>query len=256
MSVYTTDQQQMDQFHQWWKNNGTSTIVIFIVALSLSFGWRFWLQHQETVLTQASANYEQLLNNVVNNNNTGAIQVANTLMQDYSHTPYAPLAALMLARQFVYQGNYTDAENQLVWVMHHAHNKAIRQIARLRAARVLLAQNQPQQALLMLSKIDDNAYQPVIDEITGDCFVALGQFDRASQSYQQATTILPGYDVAQPILRMKLDNLSVANNSTSDAGNTAQTTTTHTDVGITSQTTTTPTDAGNTSQTTTGASHE
>ncbi len=243
MSVYTTDQQQLDQFHQWWKNNGTSTIVIFIVALSLSFGWRFWLQHRENVLTEASANYEQLLNNVVNNNNAGAIQVANTLMQNYSHTPYAPLAALMLARQFVYQGNYSDAENQLIWVMHHAHNKAIRQIARLRAARVLLAQNQPQQALLMLSKIDDQAYLPVIDEITGDCYVALGQFNQASQSYQQATTVLPGYDVAQPILRMKLDNLSVANQSNTDAGNT-------------SQITTTPTDAGNNSQAITGASHE
>lgn len=224
MSVYTTDQQQLDQFHQWWKNNGTSTIIIFVLALSLSFGWRFWLQHRETVLTQASANYEQLLNNGVNNNNTAAIQVANILMQDYPHTPYAPLAALMLARQFVNQGDYHDAENQLIWVMHNGHNKSIRQIARLRAARVLLTQNQAQQALLMLNKVDDKSYLPVVYEISGDCYVALGQLDQARLSYQQAIKILPGYDVAQPILRMKLDNLSVANTSlTTDAGNASQT---------------------------------
>ncbi len=224
MREYTTDQQQLDQFHQWWKNNGTSTIMIFVVAISLSFGWRFWVQHRETVSTQASANYEQLLNNVVNNNNTGAIQVANTLMQDYSHTPYAPLAALMLARQFVYQGNYTDAENQLVWVMHHGHNKSLRQIARIRAARVLLAQNQPQQALMMLNEVVDKSYLPVIKEISGDCFVALGQVDQARQSYQQAIKILPGYDVAQPILRMKLDNLSIAKTfASTNTGNDSQT---------------------------------
>ncbi len=237
MSVYTTDQQQLDQFHQWWKNNGTSTIIIFVLALSLSFGWRFWLQYRETVFTQASANYEQLLNNVVNNNNTAAIQTANSLMQNYSHTPYAPLAALMLARQFVYQGDYADAENQLIWVMHHGHNKSIRQIARLRAARVLLTQNQPQQALVMLNQVDDKSYLPMVYEISGDCFVALGQFDQARQSYLQATKILPGYDVAQPILRMKLDNLSVVNTSTETS-------------------TKLNTNTGNATQTITGVNHE
>lgn len=223
MSVYTTDQQQLDQFHQWWKNNGTSTIIIFVLALSLSFGWRFWLQYRETVFTQASANYEQLLNNVVNNNNTAAIQTANILMQNYSHTPYAPLAALMLARQFVYQGDYSDAEDQLIWVMHHGHNKSIKQIARLRAARVLLTQNQSQQAITMLNQIDDKSYLPMVYEISGDCYVALGKFDQARQSYLQAIKILPGYDVAQPILRMKLDNLSVDTSTDTNTGNATQT---------------------------------
>lgn len=209
--MYTTDQQQVEQFHLWWKKNGTSTILMFVVALSISFGWRFWVQHQEVRSSQASANYEQLLNSEVNNDSTNVVNIANYLMENYSHTPYAPLAALMLARQSVYQGNFADAEDKLVWVTHHAKNKAICQVARLRAARILLAQNQPQQALLMLNKIDDPAYLPAIDEIKGDCNAALGRFGQARQFYDQATQVLPGYEIAQPILRMKLNNLPVSN---------------------------------------------
>ncbi len=207
MSVYTTDQQQIEQFQQWWKLHGTSTVLMIIFALALGFGWRFWVQHHEQQLAQASVNYEQLLNSVVNNDSTNANTIANSLMQDYARTPYAPLAALMLARQDVDQSNFTDAETKLQWVIEHTHNKSLRQVARLRAARVLLAENQPQLALNMLNKIDDNAYLPAIDEVSGDCYVALGQIDQARMSYLTATKILPGYDVAQPILRMKLDNL-------------------------------------------------
>lgn len=240
MSVYTTDQQQIEQFHQWWKLHGTSTILMIVFALALGFGWRFWLQYHEGTLSQASSDYEQLLNSVVNNDSTNAITMANTLTQEYSRTPYAPLAALMLARQSVNQGNLNDAENRLVWVTHHTHNKALRQVARLRAARVLLAENQPQQALNILNEVDDKAYMPSIEEVTGDSYAALGEFALARQAYLKATQILPGYDVAQPILRMKLDELS-ATNATSASSNATSTSTSTT---------------GSNAQTTTGANHE
>lgn len=228
MSVYTTDQQQIEQFQQWWKLHGTSTILMIVFALALGFGWRFWLQHHEQTLSQASSDYEQLLNSVVNNDSANANTLANTLTQEYSRTPYAPLAALMLARQSVNQGNLSDAENRLVWVTQHTHNKTLRQVARLRAARVLLAENQPQQALNILSQIDDKAYLPSIEEVTGDSYAALGQFALARQAYLKATQILPGYDVAQPILKMKLDELATSNatsTSTSATGSNTQTTT-------------------------------
>lgn len=209
MAIHATDQQQIEMFKQWWKNNGTSTVLIFVFALIISFGWRYWLQYREHVLEQASENYEQLLNSVVNNKADEAVAEADNLMTNYSHTPYAPLAALMLARQSVYQNNFSDAENRLMWVIKHGHNKSISEMARIRAARVLIAENKPQQALDLLNIVDDAAYTPEIDEIKGDAYLTLGQKDNARMAYQQSMNSLPGYAVAQPLLRMKYDDLAV-----------------------------------------------
>ena len=180
MSLHATDQQQIELFKQWWKNNGTSIIMIFLIAIAASFSWRYWLQHREFVLEQASENYEQLLNSVVNNKSDEAVKEADNLMTQYSRTPYATLAALMLARQSVYQNNLTDAESRLLWVVNHSHNKALSQVARIRAARVLIAENQPQQALNLLSKMDNKSYEAAIDEVRGDAYLALGQNDQCT----------------------------------------------------------------------------
>jgi len=52
----------------------------------------------------------------------------------------------MLARDAVLKKNYPEAEKQLTWVMNHSHIASLRQIARLRLARVLLTEQNPEQS--------------------------------------------------------------------------------------------------------------
>ena len=46
------------------------------------------------------------------------------------------MAAFMLARDAVIKKNYSEAENQLNWVIDHSSISFIRQIARIRLARI------------------------------------------------------------------------------------------------------------------------
>jgi predicted negative regulator of RcsB-dependent stress response len=207
VNVYLTEQQQIEEIKKWWQRNGTSTIIIFVLVICASIGWRFWLQHRETKLERASTHYEELLNAVVNDDAIDAQKEANLLRHNYLHTPYAALASLMLARGDVYQGNYDSAKQQLTWVMKHANTNALREIARLRLARITLLQNQPKDALQLLAKVDDKNYEPLINELIGDSYLALNQIDNARSAYQRAITELPD-PAMRPILQMKLDDIA------------------------------------------------
>lgn len=205
---YTTETEQVEQIKRWLREYGVAALVGVILALVIGYGWRFWQQRHENSLTHASMRYEQMLTNVVNGN-TGAAEIqAARLMERYGRTPYASLAALQLARQNVYQNNLSAAEEKLRWVMENGNDGSLREVARLRLARVLTAENKAEEGLEILQHSDDRAYIAASWEVQGDILVKLGRLVQAHQAYQNAVKAFPGLEVMQPLLQMKLDNLA------------------------------------------------
>ena len=209
METYT-EADQIEQIKKLWLEYGTAIIVGIVIALIVGFSWRAWQRHREETLAHVSMRYEQLLTSVVNGNTMAVDLEANHLIKRYPHTPYTQLAALQLARQDVYQGNYADAEEKLNWIMKHGDSAPLRQIARIRAARVLLAENKPDAALALLKGSDDKAYDAVVWEVRGDILVTLGKRAEARTAYKNAMDALPGFADMQPILRMKFNDLADA----------------------------------------------
>jgi len=208
VDIYASEAEQIESLKKIWREYGVAIVVGVLLALLVSFGWRYYQHRREHNLEHASMRYEQLLTNVVNGN-TQAVEIqANRLITRYPHTPYAEFAALQLARQDVYVWNLADAENKLRWVIKHGDNVALREIARIRLARVLLAENQPQQALDLLKQTDDTAYAAAAREVEGDALLALGKPDEARTAYQNALKAFPGFEVIRPLLQMKLDDLA------------------------------------------------
>jgi predicted negative regulator of RcsB-dependent stress response len=211
MTIYT-EADQVELLKKWWQEYGTAIIIGIILAIALGYGWRAWQQHHEKTLEHASMRYEQLLTNIVNGNSSAAETEADRLMDRYRHTPYAELAGLQLARQEIYRGDFSSAERNLRWVMKRGDTPALRQLSRLRVARLLLYQKRFDEALVLLEDVDDKSYMPAIDEVRGDVLVAKGDQVGARQAYQAAASnkIIPDLIVMQPLLQMKLDDLAGA----------------------------------------------
>ncbi len=209
MSVYMTEEEQVEQIKKWWKQYGSNVLTaILIVALAFS-GWRWWQQRQLKIATHASVVYQGLLNSASAQDNTGVLASANTLLTQYAGTPYAALASLSLAKAAVEKKQYPVALKHLQWVIDKAAASSLKQIARIRSARILLAQKKPQQALAVLKTINDSSYQPVIDEVRGDSYLAQGNEQQAKQAYQLAWQAAQKAKASRPLLKMKLNNLSV-----------------------------------------------
>lgn len=208
MDSFLTEQQQIELFKQWWKKNGKLVILLAVFAIVVNVGWQVWRHHREKVLAHASDHFEWLLDGVVSNNPLVVQTQTRYILKRYPHTPYALLAALTQARQAVYDNDLPGAEEKLLWVMDHANNKALKQVARLRAARVILAENKADKALALLNTVDDANYYPAIEALKGDIYLAMGQREEARDAYKKAVQSLSDQDTTQPLLQMKLDDLA------------------------------------------------
>ncbi len=205
MPAYETDNEQIELLKRWWENYGKWVIFAVVLGVALGFGWRYWQKQQIDQRQQASLLYQQLVQADIQKKNEPVLQLSTEISKRYPHSTYAVLANLMAAKTAVDQNNNDMAVQKLQWVIEHSKNASIRQIARLRKSRVLLAQNKPDEALKLLSTVDDKVFQPAVDEVMGDIYLAQGNYDKARQAYQSAQSSTLGDD---PLLAIKLSGLS------------------------------------------------
>lgn len=107
-------------------------------------------------------------------------------------------------KRAVEQNHLPLALDQLQWVMKNAIVSDLKQLARLRASRILLAENRPKAALNLLQTVDDQAYQPLVGEIKGDIYAAMGNRESAKQFYETAQQSMKAMGINDPYLTMKI----------------------------------------------------
>lgn len=209
MSSELAELEQTERIKKWCREYGVGIIGGIFFAIIISMGWRYWQQKQENNLILASMKYQNLLEIAANQRTHASFnRIANNLLQKYSKTPYASLAALQLAKQAVNQNKLAEAEKQLVWVIQHGRNETLRTVARTRLARVLLAENQPDRALKVLDESDNTVYHSLILEGKGDIYLYLDHPSEALKNYLAAQKLFFNNAIEQPLLSMKIDHLT------------------------------------------------
>lgn len=194
---------------QWFKKHGKSLIITTFIFLSIGLGWFFAKQQNNNRLTQASVLYEELIENLSKQNLQGTQDLAKKLVETYKTTPYGKLGALLLSKQFVEAGKLDLAREQLSWVMEKSEIPGIRQIARLRLARILLSENQYEEALKTINSIDDTTFSPLINQIKGDIQTASGLKQAAKASYSEAIKHWPPHFPGKDLIKLKLQQIQI-----------------------------------------------
>lgn len=204
MTTPMSDKEQVEMIKQWWKDYGQAIAAAIVIGLLFGFGWRYWSFYHTKQNLHASLVYQDMIFADASKNLAQAQNDATQLMNHYSATPYASFAALLLAKELVTQNQFDSAYQQLAWVFQEGKIASIRQIARLRAARILLAQNKFDPAMHLILTQDDPAFAPLISSIKGDIYTAKGDLIAAKQAYQIAQAGLSAIGTPDPILQMKL----------------------------------------------------
>lgn len=203
MDEYITEEQQVEAMKQWWKANGGAILVGVIVGLAVVFGWRYWTVHQASLAEQASLQYAAFSQTAKETNPEQLRQLGKALLEGQPASFYAVLAAFRLARLAVDGGDYGSAVQHLEWVIGHANQDAIKDIARLRLVRVLLAENRSADAEARLAQVTSAHFSAELQELKGDLYLAGNESVKARAAYQAALETGNG----SVLLQMKLDNL-------------------------------------------------
>ena len=209
MNEYETEEQQVEALKKWWKDNGTSLILGLAVGVSALFGWRYYNDQNHYHAVQASDMYMQVMQAAaLQKVDDKIIDLNNTLINDFSDTPYAALSSLSLAKSEYESGNVEGAAAQLELAVKHASDDVIKQIASLRLASVYIEQKKHDAALLILNSEHDSAYDAQYEELKGDLYTAMGDPAQARTAYDKAIG-LQGLS-ASKWLRLKRENLGEA----------------------------------------------
>ena len=205
-----SEDQELERAKAWWKENGRSIVAGVVIGLSAVVGFNFWQSYQQTQAEEASFLFEQLRAGAETTEAESDISietVANDLMTNYTSTPYAVHAALVLARSSVESSDLETAEQHLRWVLENSDDDGWLHVARLRLASVLLSKGETDSVLTLL-KVDDRAgFTARYSELTGDTYRQSGDIEGARSAYINSLDSLPPGSANLSLLKLKLDSL-------------------------------------------------
>ncbi len=207
MSVYDSEEEQVEALKKWWNENGRSIIGGIVLGLGAVFGWQAWNQHQDQTSANASLRYEKMGQAIQVGNSESAIKQGEKIITDWPDSAYGVLAALDLARIKLDQGDAAGAQAQYEWAIAHSSDPSIKQLARLRLARVLLGNSDLDGAAAVVAKADKDNFTGEFAVVRGDIASATQDFAAARSAYTDALTSEVGN---RSLVRMKLDNLAAA----------------------------------------------
>jgi len=207
MTEYETEEQQIEALKKWWKENSTSLVVGLLVGVSALFGWRYYGDQQNVHALQASDMYMQVMQSVaLNAADDKTIDISNALINDYSDTPYAALAAMVLAKSEYEKGNADGATAQLEIAIKVSNEDTTKQIANLRLVSVYIEQEKYDEAAASLNMSHSSVYDAKYEELKGDLYAAKGDTEQARMAYDKAIALL-GTDASRKWLLLKRQGL-------------------------------------------------
>ena len=213
MSTYITEEEQLELIKKWWKRHGNLVSLLLSLILFGIAGYRYMIWHQEKVTQQASIAYEQMMLAVSNQDDISVKSCANELFRDHSKSVYADAAHMTLAKIYISKNKLDQAQTQLQTVVNSSKLLSLKQIAKIRLARILVEKKSYADALNELNRIEDSTYLSVINELKGDIYSATGQFKEAMNSYQQALAEVKNNSIANSFLEMKTNEIAVKTES-------------------------------------------
>lgn len=204
---YETEEQQLEQLKEWWRENGTPLIVGAVLGLGGFGAWKFWNAKQLEYREGASDLYVKVEQIAKTENQEGLEESAEAVKTQFPDSSYAIMSAFLIAKKAVEDEDYDKAANELRWVVDNHKGNDLVSIAQIRLARVLMQQGKPTEALPLLELGEDSGYYSLANLIKGEALMALERNEEALAAFKIANADQE-FVARHPSLKFKIDALS------------------------------------------------
>jgi predicted negative regulator of RcsB-dependent stress response len=179
---YLSEREQAEQLRHWLRENWIWLVAGVALTFGSYYGHRWWQAREAGRSLAAEQRFSAMLDALSRNQRDEGTRIAAEVTGKYAGTPYADQAELMLARLDAESREYAKAERRLVRVADESDDPELALVARLRLARVQLAQDHHDAALATLEAARQPAVEPRIEELRGDVQWARGAKAAALES--------------------------------------------------------------------------
>jgi predicted negative regulator of RcsB-dependent stress response len=207
VSDYLSEKEQWEQIRLWVRDNGLWVVAGVAVAVAIIGAWRWWQAHLDARGIQAGALYTQMITALEHGDRSEAFVRLGELERDHASSPYADQGKLLAARVFVEEHELDKAAHELTTVMD-SKDHALALVARMRLARVEIAQGKTDEALATLNAAEPGAFAARYHAVRGDAYYAKGDRTAALKEYRSAQGAVDPGDSA--LLDLKIADLAAA----------------------------------------------
>ncbi|KLU18802.1 membrane protein, partial [Proteus mirabilis] len=172
MEVYSTENEQVDAIKQFLKNYGLTIILAIVIGVGGIWGWKYWQSHQANRL-QESAGEFATINEALTKPTPENIALAEKFVSE-TNDIYGALASLELAQLAIDANDLAKGETHLTKAISMVKNEAFADMLNLRLARVQLALDKTDAALISLEQVKSKAWDGMKNYIRGDVLAKKG----------------------------------------------------------------------------------
>lgn len=208
METYLTEEERVEALQRWWKENKSSLFMGLAMGLLIIIGWKYWQGHQQAQREQASLTYHLMGRAIAAKQPEEAVKMGQQLIESYPSTTYAEFARISLAKLKVEAGDLEAAKLRLEEEVKQGHDETLKELARLRLARVLLARGEADAGIVLLQGTQSTAgkFSALFEEVRGDLLIAAKRPEEARTAYQKAKEL----GNRSPLLDLKIHDLPAA----------------------------------------------
>lgn len=210
MAEHHEEQEQIEAMKRWWLENRAFVITGVVIGVVAVAGWRGWEWHQTRQAEAASALYDLVAEGIAAKDGAKASESMTALKDGYARTPYAANAALLMAKHLVEDGDLAAAKAMLEWAGSAAVDREVATLARIRLARLQVADGAAEAALATLAAVPAGAFDGLREDARGDALSALGRAEDARKAWQAALAASEGNLADRAMIELKLEALGPA----------------------------------------------
>lgn len=204
------EQEQIEALKAWWKDNRNQLLGALLIVIVAMGGWRGWQSYQHKQAEEAATLYHQFIEQLASNDAKRINDAAVAVTDKFASTAYAARAALLAAQVNEQGKDLARAKTQLQWVIDHAGETSLKDVARLRLAAILLDEKNYADALKLLEAKHPGSFDGLYADLRGDVLSGQGKIDEARSSYKLAYEKIDAQSAYRNLIQMKLDALGVA----------------------------------------------
>lgn len=201
------EQEQVEAVKAWWKDNGKWllwTLALVLGGFAAIQGWKAYKANQTL---EAATMFAELEKQVSSRDPKRINDAAAAVINSYGSSAYAPRASLLAAKINIQAKDAARAKTQLQWVIKHADEEGLKNVARLNLASLLLDEKNYDEALALLDTPHPNSFAGLYADLKGDVLNGQGKVKEARAAYQQALDKIEASNAYHNLIQMKMDAL-------------------------------------------------
>ncbi len=206
MEEYLSEKEQWERLLAGLREQAPWMLAAAAIVAAAFGGWHYWQVRVESHSLAAAARYNQALEAFSRNDLTDGMKIADDLVRNFGGTAYGDQADLAAARVQAENQQLDQAAARLTHVLQNTADHGLALIARLRLARVQLAQGKPDEAIKTVDAVEPGAFEARYAELRGDALLAKGDREGALKQYRSARAG-GGETVDTGLLNLKINEL-------------------------------------------------